>query len=88
MIQKHLVSISLITDMRLEIKGKKFRQMVFEEIVKPQTQGKSKIEMNKSTNTHLFSRRLCGWQTVVRWAMQDRNDFLNLEINRMFSEGG
>ena len=47
MIQKHLDLISLITDMRLEIKGKMFWQMVFEEIVKPQTQGKSKIEMNK-----------------------------------------
>jgi len=73
MIQKHLDLISLITDMRLEIKGKKFWQMVFEEIVKPQTQGKSKIEMNKSTQ-HTFVQQapLCGWQTVVCWAMQDR----------------
>ena len=73
MIQKHLDLISLITDMRLEIKGKMFWQMVFEEIVKPQTQGKSKIEMNKFTqHTYVQQAPLCGWQTVVCWAMQDR----------------
>ena len=57
MIQKHLDLISLITDMRLEIKGKMFWQMVFEEIVKPQTQGKSKIEMNKFIQ-HTFVKTL------------------------------
>ena len=41
MIQKHLDLVSLLTDMGLEIKGKRFWQMVFGEIVEPQSQGKT-----------------------------------------------
>lgn len=40
-IQKHLDLISLLTDVGLEINGKSFWQMVFGEIVKPQTECKT-----------------------------------------------
>lgn len=47
MIQKHLGLISLLTDMGLEIKGKSFWQMIFEEIVKPQLNTTPKIETDE-----------------------------------------